>query len=56
MTDVSDIPTRADLLLKMRALLAAIEREAANRGAMEVVDLAKKADEAAPEMLRRGLS
>jgi hypothetical protein len=37
----------------MRALLAAIERETGNESVPELVDLAKKADEVAAEMLRR---
>jgi hypothetical protein len=53
MTDLSDFTTRADLLIHMRAMLAALQRELANKGAGDLIDLAKQADEIAKEMLKR---
>lgn len=53
MTNPTDTTTRADQLQQMRALLAALQREATSRGVAEMVDLVKKVDELAAELLRR---
>lgn len=52
-TAMLDQTTRADQLAELRAILAAIQREAGNRGVAEVVDLAQRADQMVAEMLRR---
>jgi len=44
MNDRSDTMTRDKLLQQIRTLLAAIQREAGNKGVAELVDLAQKAD------------
>ena len=42
--------TQADQLTELRAILAAIQREAANKGVTELIDLAAKADEIAAKL------
>ncbi len=53
MTDLSSTTTRADLLLKMRKLLAALQREAAGRGLAEVVEQTGQTDALIADRLRR---
>lgn len=53
MHDLTDTILPADQLRQIRALLAAISREAGNRGADELVDLVGRADELAADLLRR---
>ena len=53
MTDLSDTTTRADHLLRVRDLLAAIRREAGHKGMTEVVELAEQAEAVTAEMIRR---
>jgi hypothetical protein len=45
MSHLSDLTSRADQFDRLRKILASITREARNRGAEEIVDMAAKADE-----------
>jgi len=53
MTDQPDTKTTAKALTEMRDLLAAILREAGNRGIEEIVDLAGRADKLAADLLQQ---
>ena len=53
MSDLDDTITRGEMLVRLRAILAAFKREAGNAAQPDLLHLAVEADELAAEMLRR---